>query len=811
MGKLSEWIVSRRYWILGVMVCLAIVCAFLFFRVSVNYDMTKYLPDDSVMKIGMDIMDREFPSMGADKTIRVMAEGLDEEKQAELLEKLKAIPYVESVAHDDSEKYHQSDRSLFVISTSYEYSSPEEDSIEEALEKDFEEYGIVYRNDNPGSEMVPMWLVTFAVLLLIAILVIMCESWFEPVLFLVNIGIAVLINEGTNIILGEISYTTSSIAAILQLVLSIDYSVMLMNRYRQEKALGLGKCEAMAAALRNCFTSVSSSALTTAVGMLALAFMRFKIGLDLGVVLAKGVMISLFCVLTVLPGLVILADSLIFKTAKKTPHIPMGWLARFSSRFRYVLTGAFVIMFIAFYFLQGGTQVVYTLAKVDPIADIFPADNLVVVVYENQDEEKMAQLSEQLESVDGVNQVMGYPGIFGKAYTAAELAESMDSLTGSMGGMNLPAEDSGPSDEVERDSDREEGNHPSGEGTDQPCTDEKTSGSSSAEGADQSDKNEKTSDSTSGGFSFDPAMIDFVYSMYFAGSDLPESERKLTIPELFNYVNDSLLDNPIFGKLISPEIRETVTGSKEMLDYGMSMLKSDDWSRMIIYTSLPVESEETQALMELLTEKGNELTGEYYLIGNSPMSFEMQNSFSRELRTITLLTAAAIFLIVLISFRSFIVPVLLVLIVQCGVYITVTVVGWQGYSIYFLALLIVECILMGATIDYGILFTSYFRENRRRQRAAAAAGSASERMVKNSTEMFEALKAAYDGSIHSIMTSGLIIVLVTGILGYTYSDPTVAEICRTISTGALSAILLILFLLPGMLAAFDGILSRRKA
>ena len=306
-------------------------------------------------------------------------------------------------------------------------------------------------------------------------------------------------------------------------------------------------------------------------------------------------------------------------------------------------------------------------------------------------------------------------------------------------------------------------------------------------------------------------MIDFVYSMYFAGSDLPESERKLTIPELFNYVNDSLLDNPIFGKLISPEIRETVTGSKEMLDYGMSMLKSDDWSRMIIYTSLPVESEETQALMELLTEKGNELTGEYYLIGNSPMSFEMQNSFSRELRTITLLTAAAIFLIVLISFRSFIVPVLLVLIVQCGVYITVTVVGWQGYSIYFLALLIVECILMGATIDYGILFTSYFRENRRRQRAAAAAGSASERMVKNSTEMFEALKAAYDGSIHSIMTSGLIIVLVTGILGYTYSDPTVAEICRTISTGALSAILLILFLLPGMLAAFDGILSRRKA
>ena len=112
-------------------------------------------------------------------------------------------------------------------------------------------------------------------------------------------------------------------------------------------------------------------------------------------------------------------------------------------------------------------------------------------------------------------------------------------------------------------------------------------------------------------------------------------------------------------------------------------------------------------------------------------------------------------------------------------------VGWQGYSIYFLALLIVECILMGATIDYGILFTGYYRERRKLLSSP------------------EALESAYDGSVHSILTSGLILVLVTGVLGYTYSDPTVAEICRTIATGALSAILLILFLLPGLLAAFD--------
>lgn len=730
MKKASNFIVSKRYWILSVMICLTIVCMVLALRVTVNYDMTKYLPDNSSMKKGMDIMTEEFPSLGADKSIRVMAQGLDEEKEAALKTKLAALPYVESVAHDGSEKYHKGDYSLFVVSTSYEYGSPEERSIESALEKDFQEYGTVYRNDNPGADGVPFWLLAVAVAILVVILLIMCPSWFEPLLFLINIGIAVMINEGTNLFLGQISYVTSSIASVLQLVLSIDYSVMLMNRYRQEKAAGLEKKEAMAAALRNCFSAVASSAMTTAVGLLALAFMNFKIGLDLGIVLAKGVLISLVCVLTVLPGIVLLGDRLVEKTEKKTPRLSMKGLARFSYRRRFVLSGAFIVMLIAFYFLQGNTQIAYTLAKVDPIVDIFPPENMVVIVYENQDEEKMAQLEETLKNRDGVNQVMSYPGIFGKAYTAEELYDALDSLTGSMG-------------------------MDAGEG-----------------------------------ISFEPSMLNTVYSFYFAGSSLPASEQKMTIPQLFSYVHDKLLNNILFSAFITPEIREAVTEAKEKLDSGMRLLKSERYSRMILYTTLPVESEETDALMDTLTETGEELSGDYYLIGNSPMSREMQGTFAGELWTITMMTAAAIFLIVLISSRSFIVPALLVLIVQCGVYVTVTVVGWQGYSIYFLALLIVECILMGATIDYGILFTGYYRENRKNRNVP------------------DALEAAYNGSIHSIMTSGLILVLVTAILGYTYSDPTVAEICRTISTGALSAILVILFLLPGLLAALDRLINR---
>ena len=288
---------------------------------------------------------------------------------------------------------------------------------------------------------------------------------------------------------------------------------------------------------------------------------------------------------------------------------------------------------------------------------------------------------------------------------------------------------------------------------------------------------------------FDPSQLEMLYALRFAGSSVSKEEQKMSIPELFSYVNDTLLANLLFGNLVSAELKEMMGSAREQLAEGMKMLQSDKYSRVIFYTALPVESEKTEAFINRLIQAGERLSGSCYLIGNSAMSYEMLGSFSDELWTITLLTAAAIFLIVLITSRSLIIPVLLVLVVQCGVYMTVTLVGWQGYSIYFLALLMVECILMGATIDYGILFTSYYRES------VADAASA--------------LRHAYESSIHSIMTSGLIIVLVTGIFGHTYPDPTIAEICRTISTGALSAILLILLLLPALLALSDRWIRKR--
>ena len=166
----------------------------------------------------------------------------------------------------------------------------------------------------------------------------------------------------------------------------------------------------------------------------------------------------------------------------------------------------------------------------------------------------------------------------------------------------------------------------------------------------------------------------------------------------------------------------------------------------------------------------------------------MAQTFHAELNRITLLSAAVIFLVVALTFRSLILPLILVLTVQCGIYLTMAFIGLSG-GIYYLALLMVQCILMGATIDYGILYTSYYRENRGGDRQTAICD-------------------AYDGAMHTILTSALIMIVAAGILGFMFANPAIGEICLTISRGAISATLLVVFILPGVLAALDRFIRR---
>ena len=387
MRKAACWIVRQRRWILALTLILAAVCGILIPGVQVNSDMTKYLPEDSQMRAGMRLMEAEFPEEEDTCTVRAMFGGLSPEQRTERLEELKKWPHVSSVAYaPDSPDYNQDDWTLYVLTTEYSYDTPEEAELERTLR---EELGATVANDDTSAPEIPLtvYAVSFGVILLILLLA--CDSYFEPLLFLVTIGVAVALNLGTNYFLGEISDVTAGVAAILQLALSMDYSIILMNRYRQELAVTDDRTEAMENALTASFGAIAGSGFTTIVGLLMLLFMSFQIGTNLGVVLAKGVAFSMLCVFTALPGLILMFHKVIEKTIKRRKprperrRNPLQALGGFSCRFRWLIAAIFLLLFVGGYLLQGQTATVYTLSKVDPVAEVFPKDNRLVLLYEN--------------------------------------------------------------------------------------------------------------------------------------------------------------------------------------------------------------------------------------------------------------------------------------------------------------------------------------------------------------------------------------------------------------------------------------------
>ena len=893
MKRLASFIVNKRIIILSAMLILTAVCAFLMPKVSVNSDMTKYLPDDSSMKQGISLMEKEFPTEEENYTVRVMFKRLDIEKKVELKDALAAIENVDSVTYDmDSSDYNSGEYTLYILNTKYGYDTEEEAAIEKRVTEKFSGYEVTVENDDTSAPDIPLSVYLAAFGIILVVLLVSCGSYFEPVLFLITIGIAVVLNLGTNFFLGEISDVSFGIAAVLQLALSMDYSIILMNRYRQELKKTDDRKEAMANALRAAFGSITGSAVTTIVGLLVLVFMSFKIGADIGIVLAKGVAFSMLCVFTVLPALILLSHKLIEKTEKKERAKKAhkkglsAVLGGFSYRFRRVIAILFVVLFIATGYLQFGTKTVYTLSEKDTIADVFPKDNTIVLLYANADESKIADIVAALEKED-VKNIVSYPTTIGKQCTVKEMSDMLSKMgeslqidekllnivyyhyrtNGKTDSMTLSDFIGFLSDKVAVD--------PMFSGyideaaaeqlaVLKPLTETSTQTApmppaalAQTLGMDAEQViqlfmlrygTEYTPDKTMSLYEFVSFLTDNVlpkpeYAVMFdeeakatlyqtkAIADAVVSGKEFTVKEMAEFVGkisdkfnrstvellylysaslkqendrstmspetlvkhiEKLASEPLFSTLLTNEQKAGIAKARKQLDDGVQQLKGEEHSRLTVTTKLPVESEKTSSFVKGLTELCNEkLSGEYHLIGNSIMVDEMESGFGREQLFITLLTAVSIFIVVALTFRSLAIPAILVLIVQCGVFITVSVLGTIGGSMYYLALLIVECILMGATIDYGILFTSYYRE------------------VRTTLPVKEAIVAAYKGSIHTILTSGTIMVLITAVIGPLFGNPTIEQIVRTLSVGCASAMFLILFVLPGILALCDRVIVRK--
>ena len=430
MKKLAEFLINRRRVLTAVMLVLTAVCAVLALRVPINRDRTKYLADSSEMKQGLSIMEDVFPESDETASIRVMFDDLTADQIPEIKAQLEAIPNVSGVTYEaGSEDYNKDNHTLFVVNSRYDYDTDEEHAIEAAIEEGFTDYTMAYENNDVPATELPLWVVVLALTLAVIILLVMSDSWLDPVLFLVTIGVAVVLNMGTNILFPYVDEMTATVGPILQLVLSMDYSIILMNRYRQEKITHSDKVSAMKTALAGSVSSIASSSLTTVVGLLALVFLSFKLGPELGIVLAKGVFISMLCAFTVLPAMILAMDPLLEKTRKKSPHVPMARFSRLSYKTRYAMPAVFAALFIASFILQGYTQIVFTEKNDDPLANVFPKKNTVAVVYRNEDEAKIDSVISELEKDERVSDILGYANTLGKEMTAEDMGKAVAELS----------------------------------------------------------------------------------------------------------------------------------------------------------------------------------------------------------------------------------------------------------------------------------------------------------------------------------------------------------------------------------------------
>ena len=1060
---LFDLFVRKRLVFFVAAVAVAIACVFLIPHTRINTDMTRYLPDDSPMKLGIDQMTEEFgEEVVGTGIVRVMFWSLPDSLRSSTKEELSDIEGISTILYQGgSAEYNQGEKVL------YELLCGSQRSQLEIAEEISDKYGsqVVVETSEKGNTA-PISVILTAFILLLIVLFIMCESWLEPPIFLAAIGVAVATNMGTNALLNSVSATTNSIAAILQLVLSIDYSIILMNRYRQEKSSGSDKITAMVNALKKASLSIVSSAFTTIVGLMALVFMKFKIGADMGIVLAKGVLCSMVSIFMVLPTVILVLDDAIEKSKKKVFKLRTDALASFSMKARIPLVIFFLVVFVGSYYFHNKTEISFFPEQESEIAKYFPQKNIIMLLYENSDSERVIDLADSLATDPNVKSFVSYPSVMQKQHTSADFKGMVGNISSMAGeeGYNLVDFDinmmvdaiyymatKNPSDErmslhdfaslaAELSADttlvtqlgstsnvsEEELQYldlllaltdtslidskmtareisdiigiddemislicPPGQKTtlreivksskellngsmipvhkhkktpepqvveqreevivekdtivvveeivkveeidiedDEDMiykdstlflsqytaseiaqiigmgekyasiifnlygrnTGQKTKTMSlydfihflyddlanrrlfasqiDAESRKWLKHKEDLMDATlqSGkakalekpvveleeepaevivepidlheepvsafvmpmvdketieklnqaeaimaiateGNSFDAAEMYAMLASFGAEMELRDIELaylyngithfdtdsvKLSAEEIIGTLKDSIIDNPRFASMVNDDMRSGLDEIDVMVVENLGRLQGPHYSQAIVLTELPKESDETCRFVEALAEQcDTELAGNHYLIGESVMMDEMHHRFGDEMLLVTLITVLSIFLIVALTFRSLVVPAILVMTVMSAVFINVAVSGLNGPLLY-LAYLIMQSILMGATIDYGILFTNNYREAR-------------------ATECkIESIRKAYQSSTHTILTSGMIMTLAPFAMSLMVDDKMIEMILRCIAAGALAALLLIIFVLPGLLAAFDKFVVSRR-
>lgn len=764
LKKLTDFIVEKHKAVLITILALTALCAFLSSKVNINRDLTKYMPNSSETSKGLNIMYDEFKDVLA-MPLSIMVDDLTPEEKIEERDYIKGLEGVASITYDESVEYNKDNHTLYELTISGKSDSENGKNVIETLQKHYKEKDKVMKIRGEvataNAPVLPLWVVALAVVFALLILIIMADSYVEPVLYLVAIGLAVIINKGTNIMFPSVSQITNSITAVLQLALSMDYSIMLATEYHRERIRGKDKIDAMKSALSRSFTAISSSSVTTIVGMLVLILMSFTIGRDLGLVLAKGVLLCLLSIFTALPALLLMFDKQIEKTRKKAFEPKLDFLGNISFKIRKFAVPIFLLIIGVAFIAQLSVGNLFTNTDSEAIDKVFGPYNQTAIIYDLKDHEKVSDFCINQEKDEKTTNVLCYNNTINQPLASNEILNKFTSL-----GKKVEIDE-----EIINVIYKLKYAFDNNQITTTRIIDILDDAVSETEAEELLDK------------------------IALSLNEYPKEEYKVTIEQFVNFLYDSVTSDERVKELIdATEIGKKLNTAKTSIDNVKNQLIGTEHGRAIVRTKLPAEGYET---MEYVVNMKNELDkrdldGDIYMVGNSAMANEMSKSFGIESIIITIVTAIAIYIVVAISFKSWSIPLILVLIIQTAVWITISITGATDGSIYFLSLIIVQSLLMGATIDYAIMFTEQYVAAR-----------------NNSLDVQQSVVRGYNKSIQAILTSAGVLTIVTAIVG-NFASSTAAKICKAISDGTFFSTILILLLLPALTAACDRFVIKRN-
>lgn len=742
MIKLATLIVDKRKGFYLIFIMLIIFSVIYMNKVKVNNDLTTYLPDTTETRQGLDLMEQQFITYG---TARIMVCNVTWEEARELADRLERLEGVSMLEFDDSEEHYHDMEALFDVTFRAE---AETEAAQEYLDAALEElngYDVYYSSDigqeerdadDLNHDMIIILLLAGVVI--VAVLLFTSTTYAEIPVYLTTFIVAAILNKGSNFIFGTISFVTDSIAVVLQLALAVDYAIILCHRFMEEHEDKDAR-EAVIVALSKAIPEISSSSLTTVSGMIAMMFMQFRIGYDMGIVLAKAIVLSLVSVFFLMPGLLLTFARAIDNSHHRSFVPKITAVGKFCVHTRFLIPPLFVVVVIAAAVISGKTNYVY---DVNTLESKNMSDNKFSVTMVNREFGTINQLA-----------VMVPNGDYEKEASALKALEAMDEVNSCMGLANIEAMDGYML----------------------------TRQLSPREFAELID--------------LDIEVVDLLYSAYAVDDS--------NYGALLNGVNDyrvPLIDMFLFiydqkekGNItLDDDLEETLTDAYSQISIARDQLLGEDYSRFVLELSVPVEGEETYAALERIRET----VAQYYdydqivLAGNATSNKDLSASFGVDNTIITVLTALFVMIILLFTFQSAGLPVLLVLTIQGSIWMNFSLPYLIGESVYFLGYLVVSAIQMGATIDYAIVITSRYMD------------------LKSYMPIKKAIVETLNQAFPTIVTSGSMLVAAGFIISNISSNAVVAAIGLALGRGTLTSIALVLLVLPQTLLVGDIIIEK---